>query len=277
MLLPLGISSYTFGWAVGVRGFKPQSPLDEIGLLKKAREFGVAVLQIGDNLPLENFDAARLQNLFNFAQEFSIEIEVGARRFTPSRAVLYADICQQLNASLLRFVIDDAEHHPASADVTAMLREAAPELKKRGVILGIENHDRFPARTLRAMIENAESENIGICLDTANSLGAGEGLGEVVPILAPLTVNLHAKDFTIARHGHLMGFVVNGCAAGKGMMNLPDILQQLEKYNRCQSVTLELWTPPENSLEATIEKEARWAARSVAYLKNLLDKNENSE
>ena len=29
----LGLSSYTFGWAVGVRGQEPAQPLDEIGCL----------------------------------------------------------------------------------------------------------------------------------------------------------------------------------------------------------------------------------------------------
>ena len=267
MSWPLGISSYTYGWAVGVRGQEPAQPLDEIGLLEKARDFGISILQIGDNLPLETFDAARLANLALRARELDIEIEVGARRMTVERIWLYVNICQQLNATLLRFVIDDANYHPAPAEVTAMLREATPQLGN--VTIGIENHDRFAAQTLRGMIEDAGSDKIGVCLDTANSLGAGEGLGEVVPILAPLTVNLHAKDFTIARHPHLMGFVVNGCAAGDGMMNLPTVLETLAPHARCKSVTLELWTPPESQLEATIAKEAHWAERSVNYLKSL--------
>ena len=50
--MTLGLSSYTFGWAVGVRGQEPARPLDECGLLDKCREHSVKLLQIGDNLPL---------------------------------------------------------------------------------------------------------------------------------------------------------------------------------------------------------------------------------
>ena len=58
--MKLGISSYTFGWAVGVRGYEPAKPLDEHGLLDKCAELGVKLLQVGDNLPLHTFDDARL-------------------------------------------------------------------------------------------------------------------------------------------------------------------------------------------------------------------------
>ena len=63
--------------------------------------------------------------------------------------------------------------HPAPARVTALLKEAAPLFDE--LTLGIENHDRFSAGTLRGMIEAVGCDRIGVCLDTANSLGAGEG------------------------------------------------------------------------------------------------------
>ncbi|HEY0074081.1 MAG TPA: TIM barrel protein [Abditibacteriaceae bacterium] len=267
--MKLGISSYTFGWAVGVRGHEPPEPLDEIGLLQKAHEFGVSLLQIGDNLPLETFDQLRLQNLAQEAAKNGIELEVGARNLTLERLYLYCEICRNVGASLLRFVIDDEDYHPAPEEVIPLLQEAARHLERYGITLGIENHDRFAARNLREMIVSANSDFIGVCLDTANSLGAGEGLNEIVPLLAPYTVNLHAKDFTIARHAHKMGFVVNGAPAGAGMMNLPLVLEALEPYHRCRSLILELWTSPEDSLEATIEKEAQWARQSIDYLKSL--------
>ena len=105
--------------------------------------------------------------------------------------------------------------------------------------LGIENHDRFPAATLRDMIEAAGTERIGVCLDTANSLGAGEGLEAVVSVLAPLVVNLHVKDFHIARLEHLMGFTVTGRPAGAGMLNVPWLLARLEAAPRCRTAVLE--------------------------------------
>src|SRR5262245_60980645 len=192
----LGLSSYTFGWAVGVRGHEPEHPLDENGLIDKCREHGVGLLQIGDNLPLHTFETARLDRLARRARDEAVQLEIGARRLSLKRIAEYAAIARRLGAKLIRFVIDDADYHPSPEEVIAVLREGAPELKE--ITLGIENHDRFPAATLRSMIEAVGSDRLGVCLDTANSLGAGEGLETVLAMLGPLVVNLHIKDFHIA-------------------------------------------------------------------------------
>lgn len=263
----LGLSSYTYGWAVGVRGHEPASPIEEHGLLDRARELGVKLLQIGDNLPLHTFDTERLDRLAERAASEGVTLEVGARRLTTERVAIYAAIARRVGATLIRFVADDADFHPSPEQVTAVLRECAPLLG--GLTLGIENHDRFPAATLRAMIEAAGCERIGVCLDTANSLGAGEGLEAVVATLAPLTVNLHIKDFHIERLPHLMGFTVTGRPAGRGFVKVPALLALLAPFHRCHTAILELWTPPEPRLADTIAKEAAWAAESLDFLRPL--------
>jgi len=263
--MKLGISSYTYSWAVGVPGHPPARPLDENGLFDKAREHDVTLLQIGDNLPLHTFDPARLDRLARRAAHEGILLEIGARRLTLDSAAEYIAIARRVGAKLIRFVIDDADYHPVPAAVTSVLREVAPLL--RGLTLGIENHDRFPAGALRAMIEAAGSEHVGVCLDTANSLGAGEGIEAIAPVLAPITVNLHIKDFWIERVPHLMGFSVTGRPAGGGLLNLPRLLEQLALHGRCRTAVLETWPPPEANLDATLAKEAAWAVQSIEYLK----------
>jgi len=260
----LGLSSYTYGWAVGVRGFEPPRPLDEHGLLDKCRELGVALLQIGDNLPLHTFDAARLSSLAERAAKEGVELEIGARGLTREHAIRFTGIARSIGAKLIRFVIDDAEHEPKPDAVVAVLRDAVSQLD--GLTLAIENHDRFPAATLRSIIEAAGSDRIGVCLDTANSLGSGEGIQAVAAILAPFTVNLHLKDFTIERAPHLMGFSIHGTPAGEGMLDIPALLRQVAACGRCETAVLELWTPPESCVEETISKEARWAKQSLDYL-----------
>ncbi len=263
--MKLGLSSYTYGWAVGVQGHEPAHRLDENGLLAHARYHGIRLLQIGDNLPLHTFDSARLDRLAKRAAENGVQLEIGARRLTIERVSEYAAIARRIGATLVRFVIDDAEFFPSVDEVVATLRMAIPFLD--GITLCIENHDRFPAAVLRGMIEGAGSERIGVCLDTANSLGAGEGLATVIPILAPLVLNLHIKDFQIARVPYLMGFQITGCPAGRGMMDLPSLLHELAPFNRCKSAVLELWTPPEPQLADTISKESAWAVESLDYLR----------
>ncbi|MDB6030020.1 MAG: Xylose isomerase protein barrel, partial [Verrucomicrobiales bacterium] len=247
--MKLGISSYTFGWAIGVPGFEPRHPLDEHGLLDFALKHDIKVLQIGDNLPLHTFDAARLKRFAQRAKQDQVQLEVGARRLNLERVALYAEIARRLNAQLLRFVVDDADYHPEPKAISTILRESLPLLD--GLTLGLENHDRFSAETLRGIIESAKSERIGICLDTANSLGAGEGFEHVLRTLAPLTVNLHIKDFQIERLPHKMGFTITGRPAGSGFLKVPELLKELAPFKRCSTAILELWTPPEPQLHET--------------------------
>lgn len=263
----LGIGSYTLGWAVGVRGHAPKVPLTETDLLDWAARERVSVVQIGDNLPLHQLDTGRMDALAALAKSRGIELEVGTRRLTTERVSQYITIADRLGARLMRVVIDDAEYHPDPKSVTAILREIAPLLKT--VRLGIENHDRFKAATLRGIIEAAGSDRIGVCLDTANSLGAGEGIEAVAEILGPLTINLHIKDFWVERVPHLMGFTVTGRPAGSGMLDIPRLLRTIARFKRCETAILELWTPPEPRIEETIAREARWAAESLEYLKPL--------
>jgi len=263
----LGLSSYTYGWAVGVRGHEPARPLDELGLLDRCHRHGVKLLQIGDNLPLHTFDTARLECLTARARNEGVQLEIGARRLTLERIADYSRLARQLGAKLIRFIIDDADYHPEPDAVAAILRNSVALLD--GLTLGIENHDRFPAVVLRSMIESVGSNRIGVCLDTANSLGAGEGLDTVLEHLAPLTVNLHLKDFHIARVPHLMGFTVEGRPAGQGFLDIPLLLKRLAPFARCQTAVLELWTPPEPRMEDTIARESAWAVQSLNYLKPL--------
>lgn len=256
--MQLGIGSYTFTWAIGVMGFMPRQPLSIDQLLDEAHQLGVKRVQFCDNLPLLTADF-----------KTDVAIEVGTRGLTVDNLLNYLEVCKRFHSPFLRVVIDEAGYHPSEQEVITVIQSVIEDFKQANVILAIENHDRFTVASLVRIIQQTDPQWVGICLDTANSLGAGEGIEEVVKGLAPYTVNLHIKDFTIQRAWHNMGFVVEGCPAGKGMLNVPLVLEQLRPYHRCISATLEIWSNPETTIEATIEKEAAWVKESISYLKNL--------
>ena len=267
--MQLGISSYAFGWAVGVPGYPPPSPFTELDLLDFARTFNLGVIQFGDHVPLHTLEPTRLTALRAAARKAAITVEIGARGMTAEHLCRYLDLARELHAPLVRFVIDGPGFEPGPDDVVAIASDALPLLAAANVTLGIENHDRFPARELRRIIERIGSKHVGICLDTANSLGAGEGLGHVLDQLAPHTVNLHVKDFAIARVPYAMGFTVTGRPAGRGMLDVPALRDTIARHGRCRSAILETWTPPEPTIAATLAKERRWAEESIDYLKPL--------
>jgi len=265
--MQLGLGSYTYGWAIGVRGYEPVMPMTELDLLDRAVHHGVDLVQVCDNLPIHQFSAERLTHFNRQAMNAGIRVEVGSSRLTLPRVVEMIHLAKQVRSNLIRFVIDGPGFHPNSREVIQTLREVEPLLD--GLRLGLENHDRFPARTLRSIMEEVNSERIGICLDTANSLGAGEGIRTVVSELGPFTINLHIKDFQIERVPHLMGFRVEGRPAGEGMLDLLWLLNELAPFRRCETAVLELWTPPEKSIEETVSKEELWAGQSLIRLKQL--------
>jgi len=266
----LGIGSYAYAWACGVPGYPPERPLTAAGLVRVAHSLGVHVVQICDNLPLDRLSPGEIDALAALSASLGVSIEVGTRGIAPEQLSAYVDLAVLLGSPILRVVVDTATDHPSAAQITAMVRWLLPRLRDAGVTLAIENHDRFRARVLRGIMEDADSERIGICLDTVNSLGALEGPDAVMAELAPWVVSLHVKDFVVCRVGHAMGFVVEGRPAGEGMLDLPWLFSALARHGRDPNAILELWTPPEPTLAATIDKEALWVARSVVNLRALI-------
>ncbi len=265
-----GISSYAYTWAIGVPGKMPERPMNVYALIEKAAEFEIPVVQIADNLPLDKLSEPELLKIRNFAEDLNVQIEVGAREMTPENLDRYIDLALFFNSPILRFVIDGKNFQPDLNEIHKIIKNAVPVLEKYKIILAIENHDRFKASTFVQMVEAAKSSFVRICLDSVNSMGAGEGLETVIEKLAPFTVNLHVKEFIAKRIWHQMGFVVEGCPLGEGMLPLEELIQKVSP--RCFSAVLEQWTPPEESIGKTIEKEALWAEKSIKYLKQVLSK-----
>jgi 3-oxoisoapionate decarboxylase len=266
----LGISTYTYTWAIGVPGKEPEKRIDAKALLQKAIDIGVHCVQFADNLPLHTLPEHAIDELEAFARQQKIFTEIGMRGLFPELVLQYIAIAKQFSSPFLRIVVDGLDFHPSPQEVIDRIEDLLPDLKQSNIILAIENHDRFTARTFASILEKLGSDQVGICLDSVNSMGAGEGVETVVDILAPYTINLHVKDFQVQRVYHMMGFVVEGRPAGKGMLHIEQLLEKLAPYNKCQSAILELWTPPEENILATIEKENQWAQESIRFLKNII-------
>ncbi|MDF9796671.1 sugar phosphate isomerase/epimerase [Catalinimonas alkaloidigena] len=267
--MQLGISSYTYTWSVGVPGNLPQKRLDAFGLIDKAKQVGVPLVQIADNLSLHSLSMVQLGALARHASGSEIALEVGTRGLTEENFYVYLNIAKKLQSPILRMVVDTQDYYPAVEEIISIVKDFVPALKDRNITLAIENHDRFKAREFAQIIEGVGSEYVGICLDSVNSMGAGEGIETVVNILGPYTVNLHIKDFIVERVHHMMGFTIEGKPAGQGMLPIEDMVKTLSTYKRCESAILELWTPPEKELEQTMAKEENWTKESVTYLKDL--------
>lgn len=274
--MQLGLSSYACAWAIGAPGYEPVQPMDAASFVRHAGALGLRLAQIGDNLPLERASNVELEELRNAARETGVAVELGARGIAPLHIGRMIELCRFFHSKLLRVVVDTAASRPDADEVVAGVTSLLPLLRSAGVQLAIENHDRFPASTLVRIMEAIGSPQAGICLDTVNSLGCGEGPAHVVKLLAPFTINVHVKDFRIRRACHMMGFTVTGTPAGEGALDIPWLLGELHAAGRDPNVHLELWPEPEQELADTIQKEERWRRRSVRYLRTLIAEEETA-
>ena len=265
--MQLGLSTYSFTWAIGVPGHPPESPMTLGDLLHQAHRHGLAVVQIADNSPLHTLSRQELDELRRSAERLGVRIEVGMRGLIADDVKNYLEIAKTLGSDILRLVIDAAGYEPEIDEVIDTLRSLVPQFERSGIRLAIENHDRFLSGDFVRMVTESDPRWVGICLDSVNSMGAGEGALEVARILAPYTINLHLKEFTVRRVDHKMGFVIEGLPAGQGLLNIPALVAEIARHGQCRSAIIELWTPPEKALNDTIRKEAEWVDASVAFLK----------
>jgi 3-oxoisoapionate decarboxylase len=271
--MELGISSWSLPWSVGVRGY-PQSarPLDVIGLLEKAVEADVSVVQIADNLPLHELPEPELDRLKKAARARGLTLEAGTRGFEPEHLARYIMIAQRIGARVLRTVLSG---NRCGAEQMAMaeegIRHVLPALRQQGVTLALENNEAFSAAEFAGLVRRIASPLVGICLDTANSLGRPETLETVVQRLAEHTVVLHAKDYEVRRIDTRMGFSVLGKPAGDGRVDFEWVLAELRKRGRNGiSVIVEHWPPFEGTIDASVRIEEEWLVRSVRFLRSKL-------
>lgn len=277
--MKLGIGSYAFMWSIGFKGpnpaypekeARPTHPLTPLGLLRKAHELGVHLLQTGPNLPLDKLPEAELEEFIQCANTWGIELELGTRGLDYDHLVRQIALAKRIGARLIRTLPEIGGVYATQGQlIPPVVRQVAPLLEREGIKLGIEN-GRTPATELRAAMDEIDSPNVGIVLDMVNSLAVPEGWKEVTQALAPYTVCVHYKDFTIRRAWHMMGFICEGVPSGKGLVQTGWLLEELRASRHDFNVIIELWPPEQATIDETAALEQDWAVESVPYLRQYI-------
>jgi len=268
----LGLSSFTYPYACGIHPTqRPEQLLTPIQLIEKAQELQVNCVQFSHNMPLDSYSDEELDHIRDYAVAHGIMLENGMRCMTPERLHRYIQISDRMHIPLLRIITDGAGYEPTVEEITSILSDAIPFIEKTGVVLGIENHDRLQAREYADIVEQVDHPQVGLVVDSTNSLSTEETIEEVLKWMAPHCVCFHLKDYTIKRSNSGIGLAIVGACAGTGRLPIPAVLDYLRKHaKRDFSTVLESWMECCATLEETLAQEEAWAKASVAYVKSLL-------
>ena len=269
----LGIGSYTYGWSSGCYGSDASqranfTHLTAYDLIDKAVEFDVPSVQICVKPDLARLSNDELQALRTYAETNNKVLEIGTVGSAPDHLLRFLHIAEVLGARLVRTVFSRASS--SLSEEQKQISQIADDFAQKQITLAIENHEASSFLDLEDLCQKIDNDYVGVCLDTVNSLGRGEGLREVTTALMPFTKCLHVKDFTVVRHTSDMEMTITGTPAGEGKLDIPAQLQMLHHAQPDASVVLEQWVPMYESLEKTVQIQDMWAAQGIKYLKKHL-------
>ena len=134
-------------------------------------------------------------------------------------------------------------------------RLAAPAVARHNIRLAVENHKDLRADEFIALLKQVGNDNIGICLDTGNSIALLEDPMEVVETLAPRAFTTHFKD--MAMEEYRQGFLLAEVPLGTGILDLRRVLRTVRAANPEIRLNLEMIT--RDPLKVPCLTEGYWA------------------
>jgi sugar phosphate isomerase/epimerase len=147
------------------------------------------------------------------------------------------------------------EWKTAVAGFHKQIASALPIVEKHRMPLAIENHKDWLADEQVALLQQYDSEYLGVSLDTGNNLSLLEEPTAAVEALAPYTFNVHLKD--VALQETATGFVMSEVALGDGMLDLPRMVRAVQQARPEVRFSLEMIT--RDPLEVPCLGDKYWA------------------
>lgn len=262
----IGLGTYAFFWQHSDRMERPLSLVDAF---EATRELDVSLFQICDYAPLETMSDRELREAAAEARSLGLRIELGTKGIEPERLSRFLAVAEVFDAKLVRSMVTGPDSSPTLPQALAWLTESLPAYEAAGVTLALETYEQVATEKLVELVSAAASPNIGVCLDPANVVARLEQPRGVVELAAPVTVNVHAKDFAFARQDGWVGFTYSGAAMGTGLHDYPHLLREVRPRERGVNEIVEHWLPWQGGAEATVRAERTWTRTTVDYLRSI--------
>ena len=250
--------------------------MDIFGFIETAHEFGLDGVMINiisdygldpEWGTLESCDPEHLAKVKALLEKYHMYAEIATKGITYSHLVKVLDVAETIGADIIRTYIpitlnSDQERKtggegkydlgkirldfdPAVFDEAAdTLRQIIPELRKRRIKIGLENHEYETSEELVKVVKQINSPWIGLHYDFGNSMMAWEDPEKAAVNMAPYTVTTHFKDhIVIPCPDDQYGYVVCGVPAGEGHLDLPRLLKIILDNSSITRLNLEMCYP----------------------------------
>ncbi|CAL9323004.1 sugar phosphate isomerase/epimerase family protein [Streptomyces sp. SudanB91_2054] len=259
-----GISTYAYFWRISDRA---PEPMTLPAMLRDTAALGGEVFQICDYAPIESYDAARLADVRATADDLGLTLELGTRGIRPEHLLNCLDMAGELGVTLVRSMLNTADHRPDTAEAVALLKEAVPRYADAGVTLGLETYEQVATDDLVDVVRAVDDPHLGIVLDPGNSVARLERPVDVVTATAPYVVNIHVKDFAFTRRDGWVGFTYAGCPLGEGLLDHDGMVAAVRPAERGINQIVEHWLPwQDEGYDATARLEHQWTQHSIDTL-----------
>ncbi|MET9993923.1 sugar phosphate isomerase/epimerase family protein [Streptomyces mutabilis] len=259
-----GISTYAYFWRISDRA---PEPMTLPAMLRDTAALGGEVFQICDYAPIESYDRARLADVRATADDLGLTLELGTRGIRPEHLLKYLDMAGELGVTLVRSMLNTADHRPDTAEAVALLKEAVPRYADAGVTLGLETYEQVATDDLVSVVRAVDDPHLGIVLDPGNSVARLERPVDVVAATAPYVVNIHVKDFAFTRRDGWVGFTYAGCPLGEGLLDHDGMIAAVRPAERGINQIVEHWLPwQDEGYDATARLEHQWTQHSINTL-----------
>jgi sugar phosphate isomerase/epimerase len=261
--MAIGLSTYSFFWRGSSR--VPQ-PMDLPAMLEHTAALSATVFQICDYAGLEALPREALVALKAQADSLGITLELGTRGLQPEHLRQYLEYARILDSRVLRSMFNSANHKPSLDEAVGLLGEVLPAFIEQDVKLALETYEQVPSQTLLDAVQRIDSPWLGICLDPGNCVAALEHPQAVIDRCAPVTLNLHVKDFTFSRRDGWVGFTFAGCPLGEGLLDYDYLRAAVQPERRGINQIIEHWLPWQADADTTCALEDQWTRHNFDYL-----------
>ncbi|MDQ3212470.1 MAG: sugar phosphate isomerase/epimerase [Acidobacteriota bacterium] len=242
-------------FSLGAQNWTPFQQLDF------AAKWNVKVVHFSEIRFLGSLEPEHLRRVRARADELGIELEIGMRSICPTSASFdkaqgtaeeqitrMIDAARIVRSPIVRAFLGSAadraggiERHIEST--IAVLKTMRSRLVDAGVKVAIENHaGDMQARELKALVEGAGTDAVGVCLDSGNPVWTIEDPHLTLDTLAPYVLTSHMRDSALWNTPE--GAAVRWTRMGEGNMGIESYIRSYIEKCPGRAVSLEIIVTP---------------------------------